>query len=81
MENFTNNLKLLRKQRNLTQQQLANILNITQQAYANYEMGIREPNMETLLLIAKYFGVSLDYLYGRDYSDEYKYDINIKKCG
>ena len=55
----------LRKKENFTQSQMAKILNVSQQAYARYEKGEREPDFDTLIRIADYFGVSIDYLLGR----------------
>lgn len=59
------NLKKLRNNHNLTQQDLSLQLNISQQVYSRYEKGSREPDFETLIKIADYFNVSLDYLLGR----------------
>lgn len=59
------NLAELRQNSNLTQKELAKILNITDKAYWSYESGRTEPNIETLIKIADYFDVSLDYLCGR----------------
>ncbi len=58
-------LRELRKSRDLTQAQVAEGINCTPAAYNRYETGEREPSMETLAMLADYFGVSLDYLYGR----------------
>lgn len=55
-------LKELRKQNSLTQEDLGKILNITAQAYANYEKGKRTPEIKQLLVLADYYGCSLDYL-------------------
>lgn len=60
------NLKRLRKQRKLTQNDLGEILNISATAYGNYELGQRSPTPETLIKLADFFGVSVDYLLGRD---------------
>lgn len=61
-----NRLKKLRKANGLTQHQLANELGISQQAYARYESGDREPNIATLIELANYFDVSVDYLIGKE---------------
>ncbi len=57
-------LRELRKANDLTQAQVAEGINCTTTAYNRYETGEREPSMETLVLLAEYFDVSLDYLYG-----------------
>ncbi|WP_258088149.1 helix-turn-helix domain-containing protein [Weissella fangxianensis] len=61
-----NRLKELRKAKGLTQHQLANELGISQQSYARYEKGDREPNIATLIKLADYFDVSVDYLIGHE---------------
>ena len=55
-------LKELRKSSGLTQNEIAKILNITQQSYNGYETNKYEPNLKTLCQLADYYGVSLDYL-------------------
>jgi len=64
MNNLSQNLKLLRKQNKMNQQQVADYLNISQQAYGRYEKGDREPDVENLIRLSKLFRVSLDYLIG-----------------
>lgn len=55
-------LRLLRKQRNKSQQQIANMLNIAQTTYSKYEVGTAEPNIETLKKIANYYNCDFNYL-------------------
>lgn len=55
-------LKELRKQKNLTQVEIAKILNMAQTTYANYELEKNQPPIDTLKQIADYYNVSLDYL-------------------
>ena len=64
MKIFAQRLKELRKDKNLSQQQFAEYLKIKQQSYARYEADTSEPSYEMLVEIAKYFGVSTDYLLG-----------------
>lgn len=59
---FCKVIKDLRKQKSLSQQAIANYLQITRQAYSNYENGKREPDYETLLKLSEFFGVTVDYL-------------------
>ena len=59
------NLKNLRIDRGLTQQQLADDLGINQSIYARYESGKLEMNYKVMFKIAKYFNVTLDELLGR----------------
>ncbi|MBA3828665.1 MAG: LexA family transcriptional regulator [Taibaiella sp.] len=58
------NLKQLRKRSGKTQDALSTELNIGRTTIANYEAGVSEPNVDTLLTFAKYFGVSVDELLG-----------------
>ena len=62
---FSVRLKELRKEKGYTQEQMANILEIGQSAYAKWENGKCKPNYEKLEKIADFFGVSLDWLFGR----------------
>lgn len=58
----------LRKERKKSMAQVARDLGIPYTTYVNYEKGEREPNSETLIILADYFNCSIDYLIGR--SDE-----------
>jgi len=64
MEIFSQRLRELRKEKNLTQKELAEALDMTQRKISYYEMGGSDPSTSTLLKIAKYFDVSVDYLLG-----------------
>lgn len=59
-------LKELRNNKGLSQAAIAERFGITQQAYANYERGTRQPDYDTLKKLADYFNVTTDYLLGRD---------------
>lgn len=58
-------LKELRKKNNITQLKLAMDLNMSQNTISRYENGYREAGYKELILIADYFGVSIDYLLER----------------
>ena len=58
-------LKELRTKRNISQVKLAMDLGTTQNSISRYENGEREADYKTLVAIADYFGVSVDYLLGR----------------
>ena len=58
-------LKELRKKRKISQLKLALDLNMSQNSISRYETGEREADYETLVKLADYFDVSLDYLLGR----------------
>lgn len=67
--NIAKNISDLRKQKGITQEQLALALNISPQAVSKWETNTSQPDTQTLPLIADYFQVSIDYLfYGQDYA-------------
>ncbi len=61
---FSQTLKELRQERNLTQKELAYDLNYTQSNISEWENGTVEPKATALTAISTYFGVSIDYLLG-----------------
>lgn len=63
---LTSNLKYLRKKKGKTQDALASELQIGRTTLANYEAGISEPNLETLVIISNYFGISVDDLLSKN---------------
>lgn len=66
---FSERLKTLRKQVQLTQVDVAEKLGISQPAYASWERGIKKPTQENLVKIAQILNVSVDYLVGNaDYT-------------
>ena len=65
MSNFQSVLKALRKAKGLTQDELAKVLKMSRSTIGMYENGSREPDYETLEVIADYFNVDIDYLLGR----------------
>lgn len=65
MENiFKEKLKMLRKEKNLGQTELAKALGVSKGTISLWENGLREPNMSSLIRIAQYFDVSVDFLVG-----------------
>lgn len=62
-------LRELRKQRKVSQKELADYLNITQVQISKYELGKNEPDLETISKIATFFNVTIDYILGKDPSD------------
>lgn len=58
-------LKELRTSRKISQVKLAMDLNLSQNSISRYENGEREADYDTLVAIADYFNVSVDYLLGR----------------
>lgn len=66
MSKLQEQLKELRTQAGLSQKKMADILNVSQVAIAHWENGSREPSIEMIINIAKYFNVSPSYLMGWD---------------
>ena len=58
------NLKKLRNAYNISQQQLADVIGVSQQSINKYENHNIEPDIETLKTMAKFFNTSIDYLVG-----------------
>lgn len=65
MIKFGERLKELRTEKNLNQTELAKIFHTSQRTISSWETGYRQPDYETLVQIADYFGVSTDYLLGK----------------
>ena len=63
-------LASLRKARKIRQVDVAQYLNVSRQAISKYELGTREPDLATLLKLAEYYGVSMDFLLGRKDEDQ-----------
>lgn len=68
-----NRLIGLRKEKKMTQREVADKLGIARTTYSGYENGSREPDNDTLQKLADFFGCTLDYLLGRS---EIKYNEN-----
>ena len=64
MSVLSERLFLLRKQKNLSQEELAEQSGIAYRSYRRYESGEREPSASTIVILARFFGVSADYLLG-----------------
>ncbi len=65
MDNFVSRLSSLREAHNTTLATLATAIDVSLRALKYYSAGQREPSLSTLIALADYFGVSLDYLVGR----------------
>lgn len=64
MDIFEQRLKELRKEKELTQKELACILQTTDDSIFSWEKGRSQPSIEMLRKLSKFFGVSVDYLLG-----------------
>ena len=73
---FSYNLKRIRKDKNLTQEELAEMLNVSRQAVSKWEQKLGYPEIETLFNIANQLDVSLDTLMSEEMSESDKKDIS-----
>ena len=72
--NLSEKLYHLRKEKKVTQLELAEELNVSRQAISRWEMGESYPSVENLLQIGRFYDVSVDYLV----NDDYIMDENMK---
>ena len=59
---FADNLKQMRKKKGISQEELAQLLNVSRQAVSKWEQGIGYPEVEKLLILSSQLNVSLDSL-------------------
>ena len=78
MASFKEMLKYLRLRENLSQSELAEKLGVAKSTISMYEVGKREPDFETLEAIADLFNVDMNFLLGKDGSENDRYYINDK---
>lgn len=64
MNDFKTNLKNLRLEKKIGQVELAKQLGVSKGIISLWENGLREPSMTSLIALAKFFGVSIDFLVG-----------------
>ena len=60
------NLKDLRTKRSLTQQQVADAIGCSVMVYSRYERETRQPSIDVLIRLSDLFGVTIDYLVGKE---------------
>lgn len=73
-------IKELRKEKNLTQNQLGKMIDLNQTAIGKYERGELEPSVKTLIALSNIFEVSIDFLIGR--SDDFgNITVRAEKVG
>ncbi len=61
---FGKTLKKLRLEKHLSQRKFGEIMGVVNQTVSSWEVGIREPDYDTLIKIAQYFEVSVGFLLG-----------------
>lgn len=74
-------LRKLRKAKGMTQEQVAAYLNAAKSTVSQYENNVNEPDLKTLVKLADLFGVTVDYLFGREPADRDKRDKKEDKPG
>ena len=62
MNHFASNLKILRKEKDLSQPELAKALNVSKGMISFWENGIYEPTASNIIAVAKFFNISIDDL-------------------
>ena len=72
-------MKLLRESKKLTKKQVADAIGITERAYITYEYGQRDVSTDTLQKLADFYGVTTDYLLGREPAPDPFADRNLNK--
>ena len=80
--NLKDNLKRIRKENNLSQEQLADKLNVSRQSVSKWESGLAYPEMDKMILICKIFDLSMDELLNqnvKEVNDEKKNKVEINK--
>ncbi len=75
--NFSEKLQKIRKENNITQEQLADKLNVSRQAVSKWESGTAYPDTEKLIQISKIFNISLDELINNRETEKIKVDKKI----
>lgn len=78
---FCDRLTSLRKERSLTQKELADSLNVSDKTYSKWETGENEPDMSKLAALSEYFGVSPAVFFGADEIDETEKFVSDKLDG
>lgn len=63
---FKDRLRELRIERGITQEEVGKVVNTSKMAVSHWEKGHSEPSIAQLILLTEYFGVSADYLIGKN---------------
>ena len=62
--NYTDRIRELREDSDKTQREIAQLLNVGQKTYSDYELGKTRIPVESLIVLAKLYNVSMDYICG-----------------
>ena len=63
---YTERMRSLRQDRDLKQREIAELLHIGQKTYSDYELGKSKIPLENMMILARYYGVSMDYICGME---------------
>ena len=61
---YTERIRILREDTNKTQTDIAALLNVGQRTYCDYELGKTRITVDSLIILAKFYNVSMDYISG-----------------
>ena len=75
LKHFSLRLKELRKSKGLTQKDMADLMGMTDRNYQRFEYGNVNVTAKTLVFLADYFGVTTDYLLGREGKEETEHEM------
>ena len=62
--NYRHRIRQLREDRDIPQAQISELLNVGQKTYSDYELGKSRIPVDSLIVLAKYYNVSMDYICG-----------------
>ncbi|MBR2048096.1 MAG: helix-turn-helix transcriptional regulator [Oscillospiraceae bacterium] len=62
--NYAERIRSLREDNDLTQSQIARLLQVGQRTYCDYELGNTRIPVDSLIILARYYNVSMDYICG-----------------
>ena len=62
--NYTDRIRALREDHDMTQNQIAQMLKVGQKTYSDYELGKTRIPVDSLILLARFYNVSMDYICG-----------------
>lgn len=81
---FGDRLKELRKNKNMTQEDVSSVCGVAKQTISNWESNITQPPFEIVTKLAQYFNVTTDYLLGFNQDDLDKIEklkVTLKEAG
>lgn len=80
MTYFTDRLKELRKEKKLTQKEIAEQIGIKRNSYSDWETGKNEPNLENIVKLSKILGTTIDFLLGKSSLSNSNSELDSQIC-